>query len=228
LDYRGTPMTIVQTFTLGASLYTLNNPVSVILSISFSVNPLPGGTVAVGNSPFIGLPYFLSSPGCVISLTYGGISTIQPRVVVDGASLVPTGANATVAVAGALPNGVTAGTPWRSLTAAQINNPVYMSQTYMISPTRGFVIAGGDFVGCDGNSALIVNYFVYGSDSETNANIQNLNQSAISLYNVKNTATGAPALPYLTQADLVGAQWNSNPLTGDVPFLTGYANLLNT
>jgi hypothetical protein len=204
LDYRGVPMTVVIPIPIGTTVFDFNFPVSTIVSISISGNPFgltPNQTMSFGNSQIIGLPYFLFRADLVTSLYWDGNRFNANSV-------------------------IRAGTPWRSLTAAQIANPVYMGQTYMDNPTRGSIVCYDGITSPNGTAPLFVEYFVAGADSEQNANLANLNQSALGLFGVAKTASGANALPYFVEADLIGAQWNSNLLAGQDPFLTGYANLL--
>lgn len=74
----------------------------------------------------------------------------------------------------------------------------------------------------DGTRMLVISYYVYGADSEANAEVQNLNQSSLKIYNFKKNATSeypAPifATPYFTKYDLTGVQF-----VGDAAFITAY------
>lgn len=98
------------------------------------------------------------------------------------------------------------------------------------STARGFVDCNN--VACDGTRELIVTYYVYGSDSELNAEITNLNQSSLKIVGVQKTESSSYpnpvyVYPYLLDQDLTGLQLNnSNPTNvsggGDLPFFRTY------
>jgi hypothetical protein len=100
----------------------------------------------------------------------------------------------------------------------------------LTSTARGFVDCNN--VACDGNKELIVTYYVYGSDSELNAEIMNLNQSSLKIVGVQKTESSdypnpVYVYPYLLDQDLTGLQLNnSSPSNvsggGDLPFFKQY------
>lgn len=59
----------------------------------------------------------------------------------------------------------------------------------------------------DGESMLIVTYFVYGSDSEMNSELQNNIQSTLNIVQVQQNSDDQYIWPYLTKYDLVGMQY---------------------
>lgn len=88
------------------------------------------------------------------------------------------------------------GTNWRSLTAPTItSNAACGRLEYPVTP--------------DGQETIVLTYLVYGSDSETNANVQNLYEPTLLQYAFQ-TNQKTPAqyvLPYLTINDLTGMQY---------------------
>lgn len=88
------------------------------------------------------------------------------------------------------------GTNWRSLTAPTItSNAACGRLQFPITP--------------NGIDAIALTYLVYGADSETNANVQNLYEPTLLQYSFE-TNQKTPAqyvLPYLTINDLVGMQY---------------------
>lgn len=81
-------------------------------------------------------------------------------------------------------------------------------------------------VDTDGTSQLTVFMFVYGADSETNANISNFYAPALASYSIQETASSTAdtpiyAFPYLTPYDLVGLQY-----PGNSDFIEIYTNAL--
>lgn len=102
---------------------------------------------------------------------------------------------------------------------------------------RGFIDLGSTLP--NGANILAVTYYVYGSDSELNAEIANYNQSSLKIAGIQHTDASTDAnpiwvLPYLVKEDLVGIQVNitSNPLTptsgGDAPFFIAYQEKLES
>lgn len=76
--------------------------------------------------------------------------------------------------------------------------------------------------GANGTGQLSMTMFVYGSDSETNANLINLHPSSLALYYVQqNSNDSAYAFPYLTPYDLVGVQY-----PGNADFIAAYNKVL--
>lgn len=237
LDYRGVPMTM-QKYVAGTSVTSalFTNPVSTIISIYFSNAPFSSGTIQAGNNDWIGLPYFLASTNLVQSCNWAG-KPLRASTYTDQGEF----------------RGIVVGNAWRSISATNLASSSYMSGInsnnntgYMSNPTRGVVElnAGGTETAPDGDAPFSITYFVYGSDSETDANLQNLNYSALGLYSVKGVTSSSAdtvsyAWPYITRGDLTGLQWNAASITngtlptyafsstsGDVPILASYAATL--
>lgn len=105
---------------------------------------------------------------------------------------------------------VTPGNNWR------ITNP---SSTPV--PVRGSVNLPSN---ADGENLLTVLYYVYGSDSELNAELNNANQSSLKIASIQ-TSTGSnpqTVIPYLTQYDLTGVVY---PADNDFIYAYGQAKL---
>jgi hypothetical protein len=202
LDYRGVSIVASTSVPLGTTgTLPIGVPVSFVSGISFSVNPFVGNgsaVLSVGNTGYIGLPYYLRNTQYVISSSWNNAP------IPDDAGAILQGYN------------------WRGLTTfAGIN-----------SCARGFVNVGGDQP--DGESQLVVTYYVLGSDSELNAEIKNLNQSSLKIAGIQKTASSAYpnpvyVLPYLIDYDLTGVQINPglpavDGNSGDSAFLIKYAD----
>lgn len=197
LDYRGVPMTIQQNVPIGTSSIAITNPVSVVLSVVLSGNPVSvTPTVAVGNAGVIGYPYYIRDVTQIVQCIWNGVAQEQGDAFA----------------------GLIAGYNWRATPPS--------SATSMINPTRGYFITTSDGQPLpNGNIKLCTTYNIQGSDSELNANVQNLNESAIGCLGVSKTTSGDYALPYIVEGDLIGVQWNSNSKAGQRPFITTYTTL---
>lgn len=198
-DYRGVAIkTTSEDIPAGTSGTTVTTPICIVTDVSFSTNPIPNsaGTISVGNTTYIGLPYLLTNAGFIVSAIWAG-------EVLD-------------------PDEIILGYDWRTL--AELDTG---------STARGFLnlFEGG---GTDGTNMLVFTYYVYGSDSELNAEINNHNQSSLKIVGVQKTASSSYAtptyvLPYLVEQDLVGVQINQMGLTnpgggGDEAFMVKYAD----
>lgn len=238
LDYRGVPMTIAAYLAAGASSFSFGNPVSTVLSVQFSNTPFTGSkTFSLGNNSTIGLPYVCRRTVQIVNAAWLG-APLRNLTYADQGDFV----------------GMSLGDAWRQLTTSELSNPNYMSGLnsnantgFMGNPARGTValdINGSDYE-ATGSATFSMTYFVYGSDSEINANIQNLNESALAMWDITgvtsaSASTTSYAWPYLVQGDLTGYQWSMPTLTatnipttgalsalsGDVPALALYAATL--
>ncbi len=86
-------------------------------------------------------------------------------------------------------------------------------------PARGYVPLPSD---ANNSFLLTCFYYVSGSDSELNAEMNNGNQSSLKLAQVRtNTTTGQNVLPYLTEYDLTGVVYPAN-----TKFIYAYAQSL--
>lgn len=197
-DYRGVAIKWTSAeLAIGTTTFSVNNPFSIVTSVSFAGNPFVGNinaTISVGTSGFIGLPYYLKDVSYVISAMWNG-ATVESD---DGAVFI--------------------GYNWRAVAA--------LDTSYS---ARGVVNVGASLP--NGSRLLVITYYVYGSDSELNAEINNLNQSSLKIVGVLNSGSAvpnpAPVFPYLVKQDLTGVQINpagvSNPGGGgDQTFFEAY------
>ncbi len=178
-DYRGTPVAEQFTFPAGTG----------------------AGSSKISEKTYSIVGYINVNPGAPVTLsagTYGLAGTSVAGVglpyflsdINDVISLYQNGIPQTVATY------VIPGTNWRGLTAPTItNNGACGRLQFPITPT--------------GSSTIALTYLVYGADSETNANLQNLYQPTLLQYSFQtNQRTPAQYVsPYLTINDLTGMQY---------------------
>lgn len=168
----------------------------VCVVLSVVLSGNPGVTVAVGNAGVIGYPYYIKDISQVVQCIWNGVAQEQGDAFA----------------------GQVSGYNWRSIPPSNAAS--------MVNPTRGCFITTSDGQPLpNGTMKLSITYNVQGSDSELNANVQNLNESAIGCLGVYKTTSGDYALPYIVEGDLIGVQWNSNPDAGQRPFIDAYTTL---
>lgn len=199
-DYRGIPMTIAVTIPADVTDVIVTNPISIVTSIVINSSPYStsAGLFGVGNSAYIGLPYLCSDYSQIVSVMFENI-VFQSDSYADLIAL---------------------GNDWRE-------NPPTSGLLMNENPTRGTVNIEELTSADNGSAVLQIVYYVAGADSELNANVQNLNQSALAMLGVQTTTSGVYALPYIVEPDLIGLQWNdSNTPTTQVLFINAYVDLL--
>lgn len=205
-DYRGVPLTIYQQIEIGETAFYLEQPISLVQSITFSASPIPDSsfTVQVGNGNSsgsqIGLPYYL--PG----VAFGSASFNWGASVYESLDYVARG------------------NPWR-LGALDPRTYYQLADPDSTSPARGYIATP---TATDGATILVYSYYVYGADSEVNAELANLYASTLAYVGVQQNDFTVPQYvwPYITQYDLVGMQFNSNLQAGDNPAAIAYINAL--
>lgn len=166
-DYLGNEVIITEFIESGTSEIVLEtNPLSIITSVVFSVNP--GTTIQVGNSNNIGLPYYLTNKAYITSCAWNG-TAIDPQT-----------------------SQVQAANNWR------VSTPTSSS-----GATRGYITTPSD---TNGTALLTCCYYVMGSDSELEAELNNANQSSLKIASIQTSTGSNPqnVIPQLTQYDLTG------------------------
>jgi len=101
-------------------------------------------------------------------------------------------------------------------TVTPANNWRVTNTTATTSPTRGFITPSS---APNGTTLLNICYYVYGSDSEMNAELNNANQSALRIASIQHgAATAQNVLPLITRYDLTGVVY-----PGDSDFIRIYS-----
>lgn len=243
LDYRQIQQTFVQTIASGTTGIDIigGNPTSLVQSVSFNVNPFSGysgaGTpyICVGNSTVIGLPYYLDSVANVNSANWYSLPGADSAISGDANSGIP---NLSIAATGFNCvwqwTGIISGNEWRqNITSSSTLSG--LSSLALIACRGSVNLTAADSASyIDGQHLLVMNYFVSGSDSEINANLQNLNPSELAIMQVAQTDSStsqnpAYAWPYVTYGDEVGLQWNNQgSLVGDNGIINSYIATLQS
>lgn len=194
-DYRGVRVQEILETNTTYQFFTSTKPYSLIESINMSSNPQT--RLSVGNFSAFGLPYYCPNASSILSMNWNGTYLNED-------DFIPP-------------------VNWRFNNPSPSIGPFPVFQDEdTFSSARGMVVPVSSPNDLTGQDALVVQYFVYGADSEVNNNIGNYNQSDISQWWIqRNASDTAYALPYLTSYDLTGVQY-----PGDSAFIESYTDLL--
>lgn len=192
-DYRGVAVSYISGISSGLTgTFCMALPISIVTGIYASANP--GVNLSFGNSGADFSDYAtIGLPYYLPSLSY------IVSCAWDGESIAVS--SSTVKI----------GNPWRSSPPTSLGSGTQYARGGVILPSAP-----------DGSKMLLVTYFVYGSDSEINSELQNNIQSTLNIVDVQQNTDSQYVWPYLTKYDLVGMQY-----PGDLTVAEAYDVLIN-
>jgi hypothetical protein len=203
------PLTMVYVAVAGTAQNTpVGNSIcfSIITNAQWSV-PAASNilTVTLQSSLFIGLPFFLQDPGCILSAYSSGLLLTPAQI----------------------EQWISTGNAWRETNGANPPVPTHSPQGSGQDARGTFEVPNGVFP-----SSLEITYRVPTSDANSNQLLKNLNPSELAFYGVSKNATGIAnntpnyVYPYQVPQDSFGVQYSTNVNSPDVIFWNNYVKLL--